>query len=191
VEEIQMARYKVTLTDYEREELHKLIQKGGKGYWIRHAQILLKLDQIPDNEEWTYDRIKAAYNTSHNAIADLARRFVFDGLEAALGRKKQENRHRKVTGEVEAQICAIMCSDPPEGKSKWTLQMVADKLIVLGVVDYITDSTICEVLKKTKSNRGLLKSGAYQKQARSMWLKWKIYLTYISVHMIRKFPLFA
>ena len=146
-----MARYIVKLTDEEREGLYKLIQKGGKGYRIKHAQILLKLDRIPENAEWTYDQKKAAYNTSHSAIADLARRFVFDGIEAALGRKEQENRRRKVTGKVEAHICTIMCSDPPEGKSRWTLQMVADKLISLEVVDYITDSTVCEVLKKRNS----------------------------------------
>jgi len=82
-----MARYKVTLTNDEREELHKLIQKGGKGYRIRHAQVLLKLDQIADNAEWTYDLLKSAYNISHNAIAGIAKRFVFDGVEAAIGRK--------------------------------------------------------------------------------------------------------
>ena len=144
-EDIPMARYKVTLTDDEREGLYRLVQKGGKGYRIRHAQVLLKLDQIPENEDWTYDRIKSAYNTSHSTIADIARRFVFEGVEAVLGRKKQKNRRRKVTGEVEARICAIMCSDPPEGRSQWTLQMVADKLIELEVVEYITDTTICNV----------------------------------------------
>lgn len=76
-------------------------------------------------------------------------------VEAALGRKVQENRRRKVTGDVEARICAIACSEPPEGASRWTMQAIADELIRLEVVDYITDSTICEVMKKTKSSRGL------------------------------------
>ena len=78
-----------------------------------------------------------------------------EGMEAALGRKVQENRRRKVTGDVEARICAIACSEPPEGASRWTMQAIADELIRLEVVDYITDSTICEVMKKTKSSRGL------------------------------------
>ena len=73
-----------------------------------------------------------------------------DGLEAALGRKVQENRYRKVTGEVEARICTIVCSQPLEGASRWTMQAIADELIRLEVADYITDSTICEVMKKTK-----------------------------------------
>jgi hypothetical protein len=145
-----MPRYNVTLTDEERKELQSLIQKGGKGYRIRHAQILLKLDQIPANREWTYDRIKAAYNASNGLVAGVAKRFVEEGLEEALGRKKHDNYRRKVTGEVEAQICAITCSKPPEGRSRWTMQMIADELIRLEVVDYITDSTVCDVMKKMK-----------------------------------------
>jgi len=167
MEDKHMPRYKVTLTGAERQALQALIQKGGKGYRIRHAQILLKLDQTAENTEWTYDRIQAAYRATHVTIAGVAKRFVFEGVEAALGRKKQGNRHRKVTGEIEARICAIACSVPPEGRSRWTMQLIADELIRLEVVDYITDSTICEVMKKTKSNRGLSKNGVYPKQALS------------------------
>jgi len=143
-----------------------LIKKGGKGYRIRHAQILMKLDQTPENEEWTYDLIQRAYNATHATIAGVAKRFVFEGLEAALGRKKQEHYYRKVTGEVEAQICVIACSEPPEGRCRWTMQMIANELIRLEVVDYITDSTVCEIMKKTKLNRGALNNGAYLTQAR-------------------------
>ena len=149
-----MPRYIVTLTEEEKKELKSLVQKGGKGYRIKHAQILLKLDERPENKEWTYDRIKDAYGASHSTIAGVAKRFVMDGMEAALGRKEQKNRSRKVTGEVEAQICMIACSEPPKGASRWTMQAIADELIRLNVVDYITDSTICEVMKKTKSSRG-------------------------------------
>jgi len=155
VEVADMAQYNVTLTDEERDNLQLLIQKGGKGYRIRHAQILLKLDKIPENSEWTYDRIQAAYGATHTTIAGVAKRFVFEGLEAALGRKKQENYHRKVTGDIEARIVAIACSDPPEGRSSWTLKLIARELIRLEVVDYISDTTVGEVLKKTRQNRGL------------------------------------
>ena len=150
-----MPRYIVTLTDEEIQELKLLVQKGGKGCRIKHAQILLKLDQKPENKAWTYDRIKDAYGASRSTIAGVAKRFVLEGMEAALGRKEQKNRHRKVTGDVEARICTIACSNPPKGTSRWTMQAIADELIRLEVVDYITDSTICEVMKKTKSSRGL------------------------------------
>ena len=149
-----MPRYIVTLTNDEIQELKILIQKGGKGYIIRHAQILLKLDQKPENKEQTYERIRRM-ELPALTIAGVAQRFVMEGMEAALGRKVQKNRRRKVTGDVEARICAIACSEPPEGASRWTMQAIADELIRLEVVDYITDSTICEVMKKTKSSRGL------------------------------------
>ena len=139
-----MIRYKVTLSDEEREELEKLIQKGGKGYRIKHAQILLKLDSTPQNAEWTYNRIQEAYGATHSTIAGVAKRFVIEGVESAIGRKEQENYHRKVTGEVEARICTIACSKPPEGRSRWTMQLIADELVRLEVVESITDSTICE-----------------------------------------------
>lgn len=102
-----MPRYVVTLTDNEIQKLKALIQKGGKGYRIKHAQILLKLDQKPENASWTYNRIQEAYGANHNTIAGIAKRFVIDGMEAALGRKKQQNRAHKVTGDIEAKICMI------------------------------------------------------------------------------------
>ncbi len=150
-----MIRYVVTLTDNEIRDLKEIIQKGGKGYRIKHAQILLKLDRKPCNEGWTYDRIKEAYGTSNGTIAGIAKRFVLEGMEAALGRRKQQNRYRKVTGDVEAKICAIACSDAPEGCSRWTMQAIADELIRLEIVDYITDSTVCDVMKKMNLSRGL------------------------------------
>ena len=163
-----MPRYHVTLTTEERGELQGLIQKGGKGYRIRYAQVLLKLDKIPENEDWTYNKIQDAYGPTHATIAGVAKRFVFEGLEAALGRKKHDNYHRKVTGEVEAKLCAIACSNPPDGRSRWTMQMIADELIRLEVVDYITDTTVCEVMKKTKRSRGGSRSGVSPKQEQSL-----------------------
>jgi len=162
-----MPRYKVNLSGEERQELETLIRKGGKGYRIRHAQILLKLDSIPENKEWTYDRITAAYSSVRSTIAGIAKRFVYEGVEAALGRKSHNNHRRKVTGEVEAKICMIACSDPPNGRSSWTMQLIADELIRLEIVDYITDSTVCDVMKKTRLSRGSTNSGAYRKQVRN------------------------
>lgn len=150
-----MVRYAVTLTDDEIHDLKAIIQKGGKGYRIKHAQILLKLDQKPCNDGWTYERIKEAFGTSNGTIAGIAKRFVMEGMQAALERKKQQNRYRKVAGDVEAEICAIACSDAPEGRSHWTMQAIADELVRLKVVDYITDSTVCDVMKKMNLSRGL------------------------------------
>ena len=98
-----------------------------------------------------------------------------DGLEAASGRKTQQNRARKVTGEVEAQICMIACSEPPEGKDRWTMQMIADKLIELHVVDYITDSTVCETMKKTNLSPGRSGNGASRKRTQNLQPKWRTF----------------
>ena len=170
-----MPRYKVTLTEEEQKELEALIQKGGKGYRIKHAHILLKLNECPENAEWNYERIMDAYGVCRGTIAGVARRFVMDGMEAALGHKTQQNRARKVTGEVEAKICMIACSEPPEGRERWTMQMIADKLIELNVVDYITDSTVYDTMKKMNSSPGWSKSGVSRKQMQSLQPKWRMF----------------
>lgn len=107
-------KYIVTLTPEERSQLKGLVAKGKtQGYRIKHAQILLKLDEIPENQQWTYEAIREAYGATPYTISQIAKRFVTEGLEAALGRKEQGNRHRKVDGNVEARILAIACSDAP------------------------------------------------------------------------------
>jgi len=82
---------------------------------------LLKLNESSGNTKWSYEEIKEAYGASRGTIAGVARRFVMESMEAALRRKTQENHARKVTGEVEAKICMIACSAPPEGKDQWTM----------------------------------------------------------------------
>ena len=112
-------KYIVTLTEEERQELRVLVEKGQtQGYRIKHAQILLKLDEIPENQEWTYEKIKEAYHATSHTISQIAKRFVTGGMESALGRKEQVNRHKKIDGRVEAHIVAIACSEAPEGRER-------------------------------------------------------------------------
>lgn len=159
----------MTLTDEERHELRTLVRKGRtQGYRIKHAQILLKLDEIPENQEWTYEKIKEAYHATPHTISQIAKRFVTGGMEAALGRKEQVNRHKKIDGRVEAHIIAIACSEAPEGRERWTLQLIADELVRLGVVDSISDTAVMETLKKTNLNLGKRRNGASQSQGRSL-----------------------
>lgn len=157
-------KYIVTLTAEEHTSLEELIAKGKtQGYRIRHAQILLKLNEIPENRKWTYTAIQEAYGATPYTISQIAKRFVTEGLEAALGRKEQQNRHRKVDGNVEAHMLAIACSEAPEGRDHWTLQMIADELVRLGVVDSISDTAVMNTLKKTNSSPGRKKNGASRK----------------------------
>ena len=162
-------KYIVTLTAEEREGLRTLVQKGQtQGYRIKHAQILLKLDEIPENQDWTYDKIKEAYHATPHTISQIAKRFVTGGLEAALGRKEQVNRHKKIDGRVEAHIIAIACSEAPEGRERWTLQLIADELVRLGVVDSISDTAVMETLKKTNLSLGKRRNGASRNRGRSL-----------------------
>ncbi len=149
--------------------LRSLIENGRtQGYRIKHAQILLKLDEIPENKEWTYEKIKEAYHATPQTICQIAKRFVTGGVEAALGRKEQVNRRKKIDGRVEAHIVAIACSEAPEGRERWTLQLIADELVRLGVVESISDTAVMETLKKTNLSLGRRKNGVSPSRGRNL-----------------------
>lgn len=148
-------KYHVTLTDEEYSKLIGITRKGtASAQKIRHAEILLKLDENHNEKPWTVSAIVEAYHTNTTTVCNVAQRFVEEGLESALNRKKQSNRHRKITGEVEAHMIAIACSDAPEGRDRWTLQLIADKMVELKVVDSISATAVGTTLKKTNLNRG-------------------------------------
>ena len=148
--------------------VRELVERGRtQGYRIKHAQILLKLDEIPENREWTYAKIKEAYHATPHTICQIAKRFVTGGVEAALGRKEQVNRHKKIDGRVEAHIIAIACSEAPKGRERWTLQLIADELVRLGVVESISDTAVMDTLKKTNLNLGRRKNGASPSRGRN------------------------
>lgn len=133
-------KYIVTLTEEERQELRALVQKGQtQGYRIKHAQILLKLDEIPENQGWTYEKIKAAYHATPHTISQIAKRFVTGGWKRRWGGKSRPTDIKRSMGGVEAHIIAIACSQAPEGRERWTLQLIADELVRLGVVSSISN----------------------------------------------------
>ena len=152
-----MKKYKVTLTPDERQQLQELIAAGkAAAQKLAHARILLKADAAPDGPAWTDDRIAEAVEVNLRTVERVRQRFVEQGLEAALVRKKQDrpSRQRKLDGDGEARLIALACSAPPQGRSDWTLQLLADQLVQLHVVDSISDETVRQVLKKTNSSRG-------------------------------------
>ena len=152
-----MKKYKVTLTADERLSLLDLIAAGtAAAKKLIHARILLKADAAPGGPAWTDDRIAEAVEVHLRTVERVRQRFVEGGLEAALVRKKQDRprRERKLDGAGEARLIAAACSDPPQGRSAWTLQLLADKLVELHVVESISDETVRQVLKKTNSSRG-------------------------------------
>ena len=144
-------KYRVNLTGDERIFLQKLIQKGNTaGYRIRHAQILLALDEIQANARWTDAKIGQAYGVRQQAVGVIRKQFVEEGFQAALERKKREIPPViKIDGEAEAKIIALTCSQPPEGRCRWTLKLLANKVVEMGILDSICDHGIGNLLKKT------------------------------------------
>jgi transposase len=152
-----MKKYKVTLTTDEREQLAGLIASGkAAAQKLTHARILLKADQAEGRPAWTDDRIAEAIEASTDTVGRVRQRFVEDGLDAALGRKKQDkpSRERKLDGAGEARLIALACSKAPRGRVAWTLEMLADKLVELKVVDSICPEAVRQTLQKTTSSRG-------------------------------------
>jgi transposase len=152
-----MKKYKVTLTADERQQLLELIAAGkAAAKKLAHARILLKADEAEGGPAWSDATIAEAVEVSTDTVARVRERFVEEGLEAALVRKKQQkpSRERVLDGRAEAKLIALACSVAPQGRKEWTMQLLADKLVELKIVDEISDETVRRVLKKTRSSRG-------------------------------------
>jgi transposase len=149
-------KYIVTLTQAERQQLSDLIAVGkGAARRLAHARILLKTDQGPDGPGLLDDAIAQAVEVSSPTIGRVRKLFVEEGLEAALNRRLPRRVYvRKLDGEQEARLIAEACSAPPAGNVRWTLRLLADRLVELEVVDSVSHETVRQVLKKTNSSPG-------------------------------------
>lgn len=147
-------KYVVRLNEDERSELEKLISSGfSPARKLNHARILLKADA--DGPNWTNEKIEEALDTSPSTIERVREAFVEFGLEAALKRKRPyKTLPRKLDGTQEAHLLALTCSPAPEGYDRWTLRLLADKLVELEQLDSLSYETVRRTLKKTKSNLG-------------------------------------
>jgi transposase len=156
-------KYLVTLTPDERTHLDTLLRKGkASALVLTRARILLKADQADGGPGWADDRIAEALDVGERTIGRVRRRFVERGFDACLERKPQDrpSRERKLDGAAEAKLIALACSDPPGDRAGWTMQLLADRLVELAVVDAISDETVRRAMKKTPSSRGGRSSGA-------------------------------
>jgi transposase len=147
-------KFVVRLTAGQRKELERLAATGKRpAATITRARVLLKADVAQGG--WPDERIAAALDTSPSTVARVRKRFVRQGLEAAVSRKRPTGRqYRKLDGAQEARLAALACSPPPEGQARWTLKLLADKLVALEVVEAIDPATVCRTLKKMSSSRG-------------------------------------
>jgi len=143
-------KYRVNLNAEERVELENLVKKGKEAASKRmHAQILLKADEGEFGECWKDEEIAKALNVSVMTVKRLRERLVMQGLESALTRVPVDrSARRKLDGEQEAHLIALTCSEPPEGRSRWTLKLLSDRMIDLEYVDSLSYETVRRVLKK-------------------------------------------
>jgi len=169
------AKFVVRLSEEERQSLQKLIlaPRVAKAKSLR-ARMLLKADV--EGPGWADGRIAGAFEVSVSTVHRLREQLVEEGLEAALSRKRpSRTRPRKLDGAQEASLIATACSQAPEGRTRWTLRLLADKVVELQIVDAICPETVRQVLKKTNSSRGSKTSGVLRpKLMQSLWPVWKM-----------------
>ena len=144
-------RYRVTLTARERAELGTMISKGkADARKLAHARILLQADEVGSGPAWTDEQIAAGLSVSTRTVERVRQRFVEDGLAAALLPKPTKRVYaRALDGAQEAHLIALACSAPPEGKRRWTLRLLAERVVELGYADAVSHETVRRVLKKT------------------------------------------
>ena len=165
----------IDLTDDQRMTLNTLIRSGSAPARTHtRARILLLLDR-DQAEPWTDEAIAAALRCHRHTVGNVRHRFMTAGLQAALYHKPLPPRApKKLTGEVEAHLIALACSAPPEGQQRWTLRLLAERLVELRLVDSISHVAVGERLKKTTSNRGRSSPGVFPRRLPHSSPKWKM-----------------
>lgn len=156
-----MIKYTVHLSKSEREELMVIISKGSHtSQTFRSAYILLNCDEGKYAEKVTNEQISKVLKVGMRTIDRVKKRFVEDGMEATLERKPTSRTYEvKADGDVEARLVTLCCSEPPKGYAKWSLRLLADKMVELKYAESISYETVRRVLKKTSLSRGKLKAG--------------------------------
>ena len=154
-------RYVVRLDSDERRRLTELATTGRRAAaMITRARILLQADVGPEGDAWDDERIADAYGTSLSTVHRVRQAFVEEGLDEALARKRPTGRqYRKLDGAREARLIAVACGAAPEGCARWTLRLLADKLVELAVVESISPECVRATLEKTTSSGGSRSSG--------------------------------
>ncbi len=147
----KIAKYKVTLTDEERTDLEALISAGkSAARKLCRARILLKADAGPGGPRWDDGRISEALEVGRATVERVRKQFVEQGLEAVLERKKPEREYeRRLDGQGEARLIALACSEAPEGRERWTLQLLAERMVGLSYAPALSRDTVRRTLKKT------------------------------------------
>jgi len=151
-----MKKYMVTLTEEERQRLQEMLSRGKTAARkLTHARILLKADAAPGGPDWRDGQIAEALEVGGATVERVRKQFVEEGLDAALERRPTRRQYRrKLDGDGEAHLIALACQKPPEGRNRWTLRLLADRMVELEYVDEISYQTVRRTLKKTNSSLG-------------------------------------
>ena len=152
-----MKKYRVKLNAEQREQLERVVSSGkSPARKIMHAHILLKADESQEGPHWPDEQIQQAFGVGSATIWRVRRRCVEQGVDDALKRRPQPERpeKRKLHGEQEAHLIAITCGEKPEGEGRWSLRLLANKLVEVGEVEQVSYETVRRTLKKTNSSRG-------------------------------------
>jgi transposase len=146
----------VVLSEEERARLHTLIGQGtAPARALTHARILLNANQGGAGPGWTDRAITTAPEVHHTTVARVRQQYARGGLDAAVDRKVPEREYRrKLAGEQEARLVALACSAPPQGRTRWTLRLLAQRLVALEVVDDLSHETVRQAVQQTGSRRG-------------------------------------
>ena len=149
-------KFTVRLTAEERSDLTHLVSTGRHAArTLTHARVLLQTDTGPQGPAWTDAQIRGALAVSERTVARIRRAFVDEGLDAALHRRPRAvPKARKLDGQAEAHLIALQCSPPPDGRDRWTLALLTEHFVALGVSPPVSDETVRRTLKQTASSRG-------------------------------------
>lgn len=148
-------RYRVTLTQEERNDLEAISTKGKRAArTVLCSRALLLLDAGEFGPKWPVNKVAEAVGKTSRSMENLKKRFVKEGLPAAIERKKRETPPRAIQfgGEFEAHLLALACSDSPEGHARWTIRLLAEKMVELKFAETVSPATVCNTLKKMNFN---------------------------------------
>ena len=159
-------RYRVTLTKEERKDLEEISTKGKRAArTVLYARALLLLDAGEQGPKWLVANVAEALGTTPRSLEKLKKRFVEEGLPRAIERKRRTTPPREIRfgGDFEAKLIALACTEAPEGRRRWTVRLLAEKLVELNIVPSVSPMTVCNILKKTNLSLTAAGTGRFRR----------------------------
>ena len=166
MEENMAPRYRVTLTKEERKDLEEISTKGKRAArTVLYARALLLLDAGEQGPKWLVANVAEALGTTPRSLEKLKKRFVEEGLPRAIERKRRTTPPREIQfgGDFEAKLIALACTEAPEGRRRWTVRLLAEKLVELNIVPSVSPMTVCNILKKTNLSLTAAGTGRFRR----------------------------